>query len=256
MAKLISYANPSWYAEGAKTGGNARVIDALEDLSGKIDAEFSGEPDVAAELHHKFGEVFSWVARNETGDRQKKFGQRHRFHILRALELRKRHYGEWHELVAKDLFYAQGFLTNDPRARGKLLAHAIVMMRETNTNNLNFPYMLEDYTARLILPGYEQYYEPYREEIIPPTDENRFQIAERLLRESLPVYRLHYWEDNSAIYAAECKLAYTLAVQEKWTDFDEHFGKCREGIEKYEDKSNSLTEFYEMVEKALAEKKR
>jgi len=33
MSKLIGYANPQWYAEGAPTKGQARVLDALEDLS-------------------------------------------------------------------------------------------------------------------------------------------------------------------------------------------------------------------------------
>ncbi|MEP6705144.1 MAG: serine/threonine-protein kinase, partial [Acidobacteriota bacterium] len=49
MAKVISYANPAWFAEGSRFGGEAKVIDALLDLSGKIDTEFAGEPDVAAE---------------------------------------------------------------------------------------------------------------------------------------------------------------------------------------------------------------
>ena len=257
MAKLISYANPSWYAEGAKTGGTARVIDALEELSEKIDTEFADEADVAAELHHKFGEVFSWVAKNEKNvERHAKFKEKHQFHILRALELRQRFYGEWHELVAKDLFYAQGMITLTPQERGALMARAIVMMRETNPNNLNFPYMLEDYTAKLILPENQQYHEPYRAAALPPTDENTYQIAERYLRESLPVYRLHYKEDNAAIYAAECKLAYTLAMLEKWADFDEHYGKCREAREKYEGKSETLYEFLGLVEKTLAEKRR
>jgi serine/threonine protein kinase len=254
MGKIISYGNPAWYAEGSKFGGNARVIDAIEDLSDKIDTEFSGEPDVAAELHHKFAEAISMAAKNETGERSEKLRQRYVFHALRALELRKQFYGEWHELVAKDLFYAQGIITNNPRERGELMARAIVMMRETNPNNLNFPYMLEDYTARLVLPEFEQFHEPYRNAVIPPTDENNFQIAERMLRESLPVFRLHYKEENSATYAAECKLAYVLAAQEKWTDFDEHYGKCKLGKENYEGKSTSLKAFYEMVEKVLAEK--
>ncbi|MEP6705050.1 MAG: serine/threonine-protein kinase, partial [Acidobacteriota bacterium] len=65
MADVISYANPAWFAEGSRFGGEAKVIDALLDLSGKIDTEFAGEPDVAAELHHKFSEVFLWVAKDE-----------------------------------------------------------------------------------------------------------------------------------------------------------------------------------------------
>ncbi|HEY0458383.1 MAG TPA: serine/threonine-protein kinase [Pyrinomonadaceae bacterium] len=255
MAKIISYANPAWYAEGAKFGGNARVIDVIEDLSDKIDTEFSGEPDVAAELHHKFSEAAGWASRNKTGERREKLRQRSDFHSLRALELRKQFYGEWHELVAKDLFYAYTIIGKNDREKAELLMRAIVMMRDTNPNNLNFPYMLEAYTAYLILPGKYENHEVYRNAVSPPTNENKYQIAERYLRESLPVFRLHYKPDNSAVYSAECKLAYALAMQDKWTDFDEHFNLCNEGKEKNEGKSNGLSYFYEMVEKVLIEKK-
>ncbi len=256
ISKIIGYANPAWYAEGANSGGNARVIDVVEDLSDKIDAEFANEADVAAELHHKFGEIFHWVARKSSDEQREKFKQRRIFHALRALELRKQFYGEHHELVAKDLFGVYGIIGKTESERAKILAEAIQMMRETNPQNLNLPYMFEAYTANLMFPKYPDTAEAYRNTVIPPTNENKYQIAERYLRESLPVFRLHYKEDNSAIYAAECKLAYTLAMQEKWTDFDEHFGKCKSGSIKYEGKSNSLREFYELVEKALAEKNR
>ncbi len=35
MAKIISYANPIWYAEGAKFNGEAKVIDVMDDLGEK-----------------------------------------------------------------------------------------------------------------------------------------------------------------------------------------------------------------------------
>ena len=89
MFKVISYANPAWYGEGARFGGRAQVIDALEDLSDKIDTEFAGEADVAAELHHKFSEVFLMAETGETAGQKEKLGQRQKFHALRALELRK-----------------------------------------------------------------------------------------------------------------------------------------------------------------------
>lgn len=255
MSKIIGYANPAWYAEGANSKGQARVIDALEDLSDKIDTEFANEPDVAAEIHYKFGEVFHWVSKGETGARIEYFQQKRRFHVLRALELRVQFYGEWHELVAKDLFGAYGMLGKTERERADLLMRAILMMRDTNPNNLNLPYMLESYTARLILPEYKELHEPFRNAVIPPTDENKYQIAERFLRESLPIFRLHYKPDNSAIFSAECKLSYTLAMQKNRKDFDEHFALCKQGIEKYEGKSQRLQEFYELVKNVLAENK-
>ena len=256
MAKIISYANPAWYAEGAKFGGDARVIDAVEDLSGKIDTEFAGEPDVAAELHHKLTEVFHWVGKGKTGEEKEKYLQKQAFHALRALELRRQFYGEKHELVAKDMFYATGFISNDERERAGFLARAVVMMRETNPNNINFPYILEAYTVNLMLPGiYEKNNEIYRDAVIPPTEENKYQIAERFQRESLPVFRLYYKEDSGPINLTHCRLAYVLLMQEKWADFDNHFAVCKQSTEKYEAKSQGLTELYELVEKTLAEKK-
>ena len=253
MSKFISYANPGWFAEGAKFGGNARVIDAVEDLSDKIDTEFAGEADIQAELHHKFSEVFLWVSKNTSGERLKKLTQKRAFHAIRALELRKQFYGTRHELVAKDLFYAYYFLGKDDYEQAQILAQAIVIMRETNPNNLNFPYMLEAYSARLMLPDEYEIHEPFRNAVFPPTVENKYQIAERYLRESLPVFRLHYKEDNSAIYAAECKLAYTLAMQEKWMDFDEHYAVCKQSETSVSAKD--LKWYVELPEKILFEKK-
>ncbi|HRH43466.1 MAG TPA: serine/threonine-protein kinase [Pyrinomonadaceae bacterium] len=254
ISKIIGYANPAWYAEGANSNGQARVIDAIEDLSDKIDMEFTDEADIAAELHHKFAEIFHMVGKNSSGEQQEKVTRQRNFHALRALELRKQFYGERHELVAKDLFYACEIIGKTPEEQAKILAEAIQMMRETNPKNLNYPYMLEAYTANMILPEFEELHEPYRNAVIPPTDENSFQIAEQMLRESLPIFRLHYKADNSAIYGAECKLSYALAMQEKWTDFDGHFALCQQGKDKFGNKQTALKSFYELVEKVLAEK--
>jgi len=251
MAKVISYANPSWYAEGSKFAGKATVLDVLDDMGEKIDTEFEGQADIQAELHHKFAEVYVFIPKRE-GDAEwvNTFSKKRKFHSLRALELRKQFYGERHELVAKDIFYAYYLIGDDAQERARLLADAIQMMRETNPNNLNLPYMLEAYTANLVMPGkYEKMHEPYRNAVIPSTDENNYQIAERYLRESLPVFRLHYREDNSAIYAAECKLAYTLAMQEKWEDFDEHYDLCKRGASS----TQAVQSFLTMVDEKLAE---
>ncbi len=94
----------------------------------------------------------------------------------------------------------------------------------------------------------------YLKAVIPPTAENKYQIAERLLRESLPVFRLHYREDNKPIVANECKLAYTLAMQKKWDDFDEHYKICRQGSANFEDLTFGEKEFFRLIENALKEK--
>lgn len=247
MTKIIGYASPKWYAEGAKFGKDARVIDAIIDLSDKIDVEFAAEPDVAAELHHQFAFV---IAPNPGILTPEKLKSRVLFHARRALELRKQFYGEKHELVAKDMAYLYWARGIEEGQQAKYLMSAIQMMRETNPNNLNLPYMLEAYTTRLIQPDVKELHEEYRNAFQPPTNENKYQIAEKLLRESLPVFRHHYKEDNPAVFVAECKLAYSLAIQENRKDFADHFALCKQGKEKYK----NLLWFYEIVEKALAEK--
>ena len=257
MSKVISYANPLWYAEGSRFGGNARVIDVMDDLSEKIDTEFEGQADIQAELHHKFAEVYGGVSKNvRDPSRLEQLRQKYNFHALRALELRKQYYGESHELVAKDLFYAHVLLESTPQGRAKIMSEAIQMMRETNPQNLNLPYMLEDYVARLILPQYAELHEAYRNAVIPATDETAYQIAERYLRESLPMYRFHYKEDNRAIFGAECNLAYTLAMQEKWADFDEYDSICKQRVDKLktEGVNDPFEAYIDRIGKALVEK--
>ena len=259
MFKVIAYANPAWYAEGAKYGGAARVIDAVEDLSGKIDAEFAGQADVQAELHHKFAEVYNMVGRNEINTAPAEYFEKKRiFHALRAYELRKQFYGEHHELVAKDMFYAYGFLGKNEQEQSELLAKAIQMMRETNPQNLNLPYMLEAYAAKLVLPDTPQSHEPYRNAARPSTVENKYELGERYLREAIALFRFHYKEDNNAVYGNECVLAYVLAMQEKWTGFDEHFRVCKQGEERIRRTklADQKTTALELIEKVLAEKKR
>jgi hypothetical protein len=144
--------------------------------------------------------------------------------------LRKQFYGDWHELVAKDIFYSYGLLAKgDKREMGILLDRAIHMMRSTNPKNLNLAYMLEAYVLGLVHPTREEYHVPYLESVTPSTNENKYEVGERYLREALAIFYSHYESPNVAIYTNECYLAYTLAVQRKWTDFDQRFSVCRQG---------------------------
>jgi serine/threonine protein kinase len=238
MGKVISYANPAWYAEGAKFGGEAKVIDVIDDMSGKIDIEFAGQPDIQAELHHKFTEVYKFHARVVNAALAKQALEKELYHARRAIELRKQFYGERHELVAKDMFYLfeAGGIAEDDQAR--FLAEAIQMMRETNPDNLNLPYMLEAYTAFLMLPGQEKYHEKFLQDAIPPTSENKYQLAERYLLESLPLFRRHYSEDNIAIFQNECKLAYAQAMQKKFAEAEPHYRICKESAAKLQNENH------------------
>ena len=92
--------------------------------------------------------------------------------------------------------------------------------------------------------------------MLPLTDENKYQISERYLREMLSVLRLHYKEDNYTIFAAECELAYALTMQETRKDFDGHFAVCKQGEEKLKgtDLAEDMRKNVEFVEKQSGNK--
>ncbi len=231
MGKVISYANPAWYATGSRFGGDAKVIDVLDDLSDKIDAEFAGQPDVQAELHHKFTEVYAQAqGRGKVAPREKFMHDKQNFHARRALQLRKQHYGEKHELVAKDMYYVSAALENGPD-KAELLAGAIAMMRETNPDNLNLPHMLNDFAGFLIWPEFESGHQYHLRAAIPPTDKNRYQLAEACAREALRLFRGHYTEDNLAFQQGKCSLAYSLVMQNKMAEFEQHHNVCSQDEE-------------------------
>ena len=254
MAKIISYANPAWYAEGSRFGGNARVIDALDDLSDKIDTEFAGQADIQSELHHKFNEVYNFVAKSESDPaRAESYRQKRKFHALRALELRKQFYGERHELVAKDLFYAHGYLAEDERERAALLMQAINMMRETNPKNLNLPYMLEAYAKGLSLDKYQHRHEAYRQSVTPATDLGNHEVAEKYYDEMLQLFGLHYESGHYAIVLTNCYLALNKATQKKLSPADPNHQICKQSENKFELKSQSaaINDLLSIIEAAL-----
>jgi serine/threonine protein kinase len=229
MEQIISFANPGNYAEGAKYGGQAKVIDALNEMSDKIDTEFSNQPDIQSELHHKFAEVYNMSVRKENNPKQiNQMLAKTRFHARRAIRLRKSFYGEKHELVAKDMFYLWSSLGTDDPHQAKLLADAIQMMRETNPDNLNLPYMLSSYAKRLIDED-EKLQESYRQEVIPKTTENKYAISERLYKEALPVFIKHYKHDDYSIIITKCQIAFVQIKQNKLTDFETYFNDCKKG---------------------------
>jgi serine/threonine protein kinase len=136
MERVLSYANPAWYAEGSQTRGQARLIDVLNEMGAKIEAEFPDDLDVQAELHHKCAEIF---LANRMFDRAA-------VHARRALELRRQVFGERHPEVAKDLYYLGAFTAAQGKSleHNKLLRQAAAIFREVAPDNPNLPYLLED----------------------------------------------------------------------------------------------------------------
>lgn len=198
MMKFFRYANPKWYAEGYASGGEARVIDAINDLAPKIDTEFADQPDVLAEMHHHFGDAY--LTRGEPGGRDKAEA-----HFKRAHELRRAYYGGWHELVAKDMLYLY-WVHKPPRPEEavKLLSDAIVMMRATNPKNLNLPYMLEDYFHRLSDDESAALHDVFLRNVPQPAPNDKYLAANQLFDEMLGLLRMHFPEDTAQIVHQKC----------------------------------------------------
>ena len=251
MLKVLSYANPAWHAEGSKFGGETKVIEVMDELRDQIDVEFANQPDVQSDLHHKFADVYLATVR---GGRTDEYRAKALYHARRALELRREFYGERHELVAKDMAYLYWANGVEKQDEGKLLAEAIQMMRETNPHNLNLPFMFEAYTSRLMMSDARKFHDQYRQAVIPATDENKYQIAERYLLESLPIFREHYKVDNLAIYANECKLAYAQIKQNKFTEAAPHHEICKDGATKLQrTEVKAIKRYLSEIEKTATE---
>ncbi|MDQ4123020.1 MAG: protein kinase [Acidobacteriota bacterium] len=191
MERVLSYANPAWYAEGSKLGGQARVIDVLNELSNKIETEFPTDLDIQAELHHKCAEIF--LANRITN--------RAEHHARRALELRRKALSETPATtgvsdlraeVAKDLYYLGEVLHVQGNYAGheKLLGQAAATFREVAPDNANLPYLLES-LGILKFDIHEDYAE-----------------AEKLLAESLELFRRR----DGELHFNTARVFFTLSI--------------------------------------------
>jgi hypothetical protein len=228
MAKMISYANPGLYAAGAKSRGEAKVIDVLDEMGARIEEELPGEIDVQAELHHKFAEVYTILgAPSINSPRAGEADKKRKFHALRALELRKQFYGDYHELVAKDIFYSFGLENTTHLENARTLLYAIQMMRDTNPKNLNLPYMLVHYASWLSLPDYSgELKDAAFQAGQPAPGDNMFSVAERYYGQSIPMFIAHYGSDNGVVTSTRCRLAYVHLKQQKMVEFRDNYSTC------------------------------
>jgi hypothetical protein len=230
VLKVFGYANPQWYSEGSKFGPNATVVQAMQDMENSIDVEFADSPDIAAELHHKFAEVYQ-------ANKDPSLLDRARRHAMRALELRRQHYGPKHELVAKDLVYLywtglseSGRSDDETRARD--LKAAIQMMRETNPANLNLPYMLEAYGANLcrVEPLSEERSDAYMKVYGAPAGATKCGLAVEHYKEMLELLRPHYPPNSGIFFSINCTIAALAAKDGRIAEVRQHLNACREGL--------------------------
>lgn len=251
MEKVISYANPHPYSEGAKSNGEARVIDVINEMSDKIEKEFPNQPDVQAELHHKFAEVYAIrSARGEKLAAEKKI-----YHARRALKLRKKYYGKTHELIAKDMFYFWVAKKQNPNASAKILAEAIQMMRETNPKNVNLPHMIFAYAVRMAeIEFSREISDAYFRNAIPKPKIGRLELAEKMILEAAQLFQ-ETGIFKMDVIISRCKAGLYQIDLGKFEEAKANFPSCKEHeklLPKAETKNRKLyAEYAEKLEKAL-----
>lgn len=230
LEKIISYANPAIYAKGGVEQGQAKVIDVINEVSDELDEEFPNRKDIQAELNHKFAEVYVILGRYDfqrNTSQSKIYKEKSAYHARRALKLRKEHYGEKHELIAKDLYYLASSGAEGKRESIKLIAQAIKMMRETNPNNSNFPHMLSDYATRLSGVFGREIQEIFFSEANPPPNTTPLELAENYYKESLDLLEKKHPENHIFVTVRNCLIALVMAKQSKFEELKPYFEICQ-----------------------------
>ncbi|HEV2706801.1 MAG TPA: serine/threonine-protein kinase [Pyrinomonadaceae bacterium] len=187
MQSFLEYANPHWHGRG-KGRMDVTVREAIDDAATRIDTELADEPEVRAELHYTVGEVY-----------RTHYEYEHSFsHFRRSLDLYRLVHGDRHPKVARGIYYlcvAMGRTGAGIEDVEPLLRQAIEMMRETDPENVNLPYMLQS------LAGWIMSAEK------GSGNESRLADAESLILEAKTLFIRHYGEHHDSTITADSSLA-------------------------------------------------
>ncbi|MDQ3627077.1 MAG: serine/threonine-protein kinase [Verrucomicrobiota bacterium] len=184
---FLSSANPNWYGRG-KGRTDVTVREAIDDAARRIDTELANEPEVRGDLHHTIGEIYRVAGEYEVALE----------HFRRSLDSYREAHGEQYPKVAMGLYYlAVGMGGTDTGIEEvePVLRQGIAMMRQTDPENVNLPYMLHS-LAGWISEGEKR-----------SRNEDRLAEAERLIFEARPLFVRYYGEDHSATRTVEKNLA-------------------------------------------------
>lgn len=187
MQSFLDYANPFFHGRG-KGRLDVTVREAIDDAAARIDTELADAPEVRADLHYTVGEVYRTHYEYE----------RSLAHFRRSLELYRQAHGERHPKVARGLYYLAVALGRKGAGLEEvepLLRQGIGMMRETDPDNVNLPYMLQS------LAGWVMHGERERR------DEGRLAEAGRLIHEAKILFARHYGENHVSTVTAGSSLA-------------------------------------------------
>lgn len=187
---FLSSANPNWYGRG-KGRTDVTVREAIDDAAQRIDTELANEPEVRGDLHHTIGEIYRVAGDSPTALK----------HFRRSLDSYREAHGEQHPKVAMALYYfavGMGGTGAGIAEVETVLRHGISMMRQTDPENVNLPYMLQQLAAHICVGEKRS------------RNENRLEEAERLIVEARRLFVRHYGEHHTATLTVEAGVA-TLA---------------------------------------------
>lgn len=187
MQSFLEYANPNWYGRG-KGRFDVTVREAIDDAATRIDTELADEPEVRADLHYTVGIVYSTHGESELAFP----------HFRQSFDLYRQVHGEQHPKVARGIYYlSMGLYQKDTDIEKvePFLRQGISIMRHTDPNNVNLPYMLQQLSSWIIKSEKQK------------RNESRLPEAESLILEARDLFVRHYGETHLATISADSNLA-------------------------------------------------
>jgi serine/threonine protein kinase len=187
MQSFLDYAIPHWYGRG-KGRMDVTVREAIDDAAGRIDTELAEELEVRADLHYTIGQVYA------THDEEELYLS----HMRQSYELYRRALGEQHPKVARAIYYLSMAMHgngSDLKEVSAFLRDGIAMMRQTDPDNINLPYMLQQ-LAHFNMYVYKQ-----------NPNESLMPEAENLILEAKILFIRHYGENHGSTVSADGSLA-------------------------------------------------
>ena len=150
----------------------------------RTDTLLANDPEVRRDLHHTIGEIYRVADDYPVALK----------HFRRSLDSYREAHGERHPKVAMALYYfavAMGGTGAGIEEVEPVLRQGIAIMRQTDPENVNLPYMLQELVAHICVGEKRS------------RNENRLEEAERLISEARRLFVRHYGEHHRATLTAE-----------------------------------------------------
>jgi eukaryotic-like serine/threonine-protein kinase len=192
MQSFLNYANPHWSGLGSRDEGRTdfTVREALQDVVTRMDTELADSPEVRADLHYTIGEVYAG-----SGDAERAFQ-----HLRQSLDLYRQVHGDEHPKVARGMYYLMFYETDLQKAEAQL-RQGISIMRRTDPENVNLPYMLQTLGEWIVKAERER------------RDVTRLAEAESLILEAKTLFTRQKGESHGATVSTDNSLVRLALVR-------------------------------------------